>query len=289
MTAWLTPDTLHLIAGWLMLLAQALMVGAAVLALKVDSPRLARLGVAGLALYGLSWPLQALAITGQMTEASWGELPGLLPTLLGKTVVGWMLDAGLAGWLLLLAAFAIPREKRRVPWRLALAGVGLLLTLYGRAGTGHAAEDGLFTTPLMTHLLHVLAGSLWAGGLLVFSLLPARDLAGREAAVTKHLSEVATLALMTIAFTGLADVIRMAEGVAGFWKTPYALALAGKVGLVALAVAMGGANRLWIMPRFERDPVAALRIFTRIARVESVVLLGVLMAAVRLAAQSPQG
>lgn len=281
------PDSLRIVCEALMLVVLSLLAGAGVLGVKLDEPRLFRLAAVALGIYGIALVGDALATTAVLTEAPLADLPGLAGTVITKSIVGHLIAVSAVGWFLLLAAFLTRRRwtDHRVFLRLSLSG--FLLLAYGRAANGHASEDGLFGTPVFIHLLHVLAGTLWAGSLMVYSQLPVGAIQGRESDLAKHLSEVATTALMTIVFTGLGDAIRMAEGVTGFWHTAYAQALAIKLAVVTLAVGMGGWNRLNVLSRVENGGGDAAVSFRRIVRLESLVLLAILILAARLGALSP--
>ena len=113
----------------------------------------------------------------------------------------------------------------------------------------------------------------------------------------RALSSSATLAPGGVIATGAFNAWRGAGGSVGqLVGTAYGGALGVKLGLVSVAVVLGGANRFFVMPRLLEalggkrvTAEALLRRFVRVLRVESAVLLGVMVAAAVLAVSPPLG
>ena len=104
------------------------------------------------------------------------------------------------------------------------------------------------------------------------------------------LSTSATYALGGIVATGLANAWYNVGIPADLTGNPYGAALLLKLALVAIAVLLGGVNRFFVMPALTAAgpvPLAALRRFTLILRVEAVVLSGVLIFAAILSSTPP--
>ena len=106
------------------------------------------------------------------------------------------------------------------------------------------------------------------------------------AAWVQSLSTVATRALIVVTGTGLFNAWRGVGSPADLVGNPYGNTLLVKVGLVAVAVALGAFNRFRVMPRL----AAALRAplghsarpqerFVQVLRIEAVVLFAALIAA----------
>ena len=96
--------------------------------------------------------------------------------------------------------------------------------------------------------------------------------------------------------TGVFSAWHQLGSVGALTTNPYGAALLVKVGLVGVAVLMGGYNRLLVMPSLLAklrcsDPAAALDIrrFALILRLETAVLLGVLITASVVSSTSPPG
>ena len=255
----------------------------------------AALAFTALASFGALW-LQAAV----MAET---PLPQALPavaTVLGQSHYGRAWLAGAAGLVVAFAAACLP--VRPPTWRRnALAGIGIAVFACSRSLVGHAAAHGDATWAVAVDTVHLLLAGLWTGGVFIGAwVLPVAcgdaDRTDRARWV-EALSSTATLALAGVVLTGAFNAWRSAGGSVGqLAGTPYGTVLWVKLGLVGVAVALGGANRFFVMPRLlealRGRPLAVepwLRRFVRILRVESAVLLAVLAAAALLAASPPPG
>ncbi len=215
-------------------------------------------------------PLRALAAVGGV----------VVDTAFGRA---WAVATlALAAALVLAAAF----RDRRLPRRtLALLLVAMAIA---RAGTGHAGANG-FDWLVPATAMHLLATGLWAGGVFTAALVVLR---GHPDAVdctryAARLSMLATVALAGVVLTGAAIAW---HGLGGTLAplvpadgSPWGIVLDVKLALVLLAVALGGVNRLVVMPSL---PDSRAR-FARVLRVEAVVLLAALVAAAVLANGEP--
>jgi copper transport protein len=148
---------------------------------------------------------------------------------------------------------------------------------------GHALEDGRLRAPeLLLDVVHLLAASVWAGG--VASLLTSfRGLdRTRRDALVRRFSSIALDAVILLAASGLARAIGELRAVAQLWTTSYGVTLLVKTGLFAALVLLGAVNRRWLIPA---GSGAALR---RALRAE-LVLLGAAVAAVAFLTASRPG
>jgi copper transport protein len=140
-------------------------------------------------------------------------------------------------------------------------------------------------------VLHVVAASVWIGGLVVLMLaaFPAtRNLSLAErtsvlAPVVARFSALAFWAVALIVLTGVFAAWVQVQGLSALFGTSYGVALLIKVGAFLPLVAMGGINRRWMIPRLERaaaegDTSAPLGILKRLITAE--VGLAVLVIAV---------
>ncbi|MDP8949788.1 MAG: CopD family protein, partial [Actinomycetota bacterium] len=114
--------------------------------------------------------------------------------------------------------------------------------------TSHAAAEGLL--PSLADWLHVVAASLWMGGLLGFPLVllgPLRAMPPKQRTelrwrAVRRFSKVATLAVMTLIVTGVYATLLHVPSVEGLLGTAYGRALMIKLGLATLLFAAGGVN-----------------------------------------------
>jgi len=163
----------------------------------------------------------------------------------------------------------------------------LVVAAVAHACAGHAGANGIgWLVPTMA--VHALATGLWAGSVFAAALTVLR---GRPDAIdvaryARKLSSLATAALAAVAVTGVASAW---HGLGGS-LAPLAASMSSwggvldvKLASVALAIALGGFNRFIVMPSL---PGSWPR-FTRVLRIEAVVLCAALVAAAWLANGEP--
>lgn len=220
------------------------------------------------------WPVVAAALAVPVLGAVelWLTLVQVLPgadlatwrryatTTAHGDVVLWRSVAAVA---LAVASLALPRR-----WWPVVAGLGVWLCL-GFSRLSHSAAMG-GTGPLLVDLAHLLGAVLWAGA--VWRLAVARE--RPDADEVGRLSRLATWVVVGLAVTGVLNALVHASEPDRFFASRYAVALAVKVALVALTLALAAVNRFVLLPRARRGQggiAAALW-------VESALLLAVLVA-----------
>lgn len=203
----------------------------------------------------------------------------LFETRMGRI---WLARTGLGLVAVLLVARAARSGRRGYWWGALGAGGGMLVTLSLQS---HAAAEGGFL-PLVSNWLHVVAGSVWMGGLLGFPLLllgplrkPATERAELLRGVVRRFSRVATVAVMVIVATGVHAVLLNVPDAATLVSTPYGRALVMKLGLFVLLLAAGGINLI--------DRGAGP--FGRMVGAELVLAFGIFLAAGFLTVLPPSG
>ena len=245
--------------------------------------------VGGFAFVALIWPAaMALARPRRILWAAWAT--ALVTTLIGipvqavyaaglplskvlsSTVRSGMLDdrfgqvwaarVVLLGLMAAVLAFVFRRisgKERQLPPGLVMAGgllsVGLLLTP-GLAG--HAATQDLVPLAILSDVVHLVAVSVWLGGLalLTAAVLPRRE-AGELAVVVPRFSRAAFAAVLTILITGVFQGWREVRSTAALTETTYGRLLIIKVVLFVLLVGLGGLSRRFVQTRY-RMPAAQL-------------------------------
>lgn len=184
-----------------------------------------------------------------------------------------------------------------------LCAIGVLL--YSRSMVSHAGAGGAFSWAVAVDWVHLLLVSLWVGEVIVAGLVALRALpgdlpgdspAGRAdcARYVEALSHSATLALAGIFVTGALGAWRVLDSPQDLLGNTYGSALLAKVALVLCAAALGGFNRLRVMPALlgairqapRPDPAIGRR-FARILQLEALVLLAALVAAAILTSSPP--
>ncbi|MEW5957250.1 MAG: copper resistance protein CopC [Chloroflexota bacterium] len=247
----------------------------AVLALALGSGSLAWLVGLGLLGWQLSELLDSLpqaasmgGVTWQLlTRTRWGWLwlarQGILPAVLGLLFPLYRAAGGKPGSRGVGGSFFPSLHPAPLPY---VAVPLLLALLVVQALTGHAAA--LTPNPglaVLVDALHLLAAGLWVGGLpalLVGSLtLLRRDrakLTVAAQAVWRPFSGLAVLSVGLLLATGLYSAGRQVASLDALLATLYGQVLAGKLGLMLAAGAMGLLNSMILHPRLAAPLVRRL-------------------------------
>jgi copper transport protein len=190
----------------------------------------------------------------------------------GLRAVDWLLLGGL-----LLAAKAISRdsipllrsspdgEAARLTPRpprliLALLALGALYLAVTPALAGHASIEHPIGVFFPSDVLHVLAGSLWVGGIacLLIALPGAtRRLEGGERsrlllATLARFSPIALGSVVVIAVTGVIQAYIDVRSFHGLFHTTYGALIIVKVVLLGSLIGLGWVNRARVIPALER-------------------------------------
>jgi len=194
-------------------------------------------GLVELPVYAVRASGETLSL-GLLAEALFGTRVGLL----------WIARLGLGLLVAAVATYALQRRKRTYWWAAAGVAAFLLVTLTQQS---HAAAEG-YLLPFAADWLHLVAASVWMGGLLGFPVLligPLRavptetrvKLLGRT---VRRFSKIATLAVMTLIITGTYAILLHVPSVEGLLGTLYGRALMIKLGLAVFLFAASGTNLL---------------------------------------------
>lgn len=232
-------------------------------------------------------PLTALYLRGTgprtlLDAATWRSLPAEEVVITAATVVG-----------VLAAAWLLPRDRA---WssRHQLAALAGLLALAPLPLSGHTRAETETALVVGVDWLHLVAGSVWLGGLVGLGLtLP--GLAGRREAAAALVSRFSTAAAAVLAALVLSGAF-LAWRIVGSWDAlltdGYGQLLLVKIGVAALAVAIAAYNRFRLLPRMStaagfHDRFDATRALSRTAGVEAMALVGVLLVTGFLTQKSP--
>ncbi|WP_432477417.1 copper resistance protein CopC [Nocardioides sp. GXQ0305] len=207
-------------------------------------------------------------------------LGGFDPSLVADEMVSaLLLTAGLAVvWVTLTDAHPEPAQQR-----LLLCGAGV--AAISPALVGHTRSYEPRALLLVSDMVHLLAGSVWLGGLVGLALT-ARALARRERLAAETLARFSLLAgglLVTVAAAGAVLGWRILGSWSAFVDTRYGVLLLVKIGLALVIAAIGGWNRFVVLPRVvgaagHDDRTRTAGTLTRTVALEAsviVVLLGV--------------
>ncbi|HUW99178.1 MAG TPA: CopD family protein [Acidiferrobacter sp.] len=263
----------------------------------------------GVGLFGLTVSSLALLIgrTMEMSRQPLARVWHWLPLVVHETQFGHVWLARPPVVLLMWAVWLVGRR----PSHGGVAGVLMFLAVgiiaFTRSATGHPVDLGPWTFPEWVDWVHLMGGAIWAGSLLVmtFSVFPTLtdpDISvATRATLVKNLSTVAATALAVILVTGLWSAYHYLNQWGSLWHSTYGHTLLVKLFFVLGAIALGALNRFVYVPRIraaahnnsspliparsaQTDP---LRLLTRSAAVETVVLLVVLVTAAALLHDMP--
>ena len=238
-----------------------------------------------------------------LEAAAMAEVPvtragAALWSMLTATHLGVAWTIGICALAFSMAAMVLG-SRAKLPIALSLSGLAVFL--YTRSMVSHAAANGDVSWPMLADWLHLMLICLWVGevfvsGFLILTSPVAVRLDDRNdcAAYIEALSTSATFALVGIFATGLFSAWHNLGGPGALVGNPYGTTLLVKLALVAGAAMLGGFNRFIVMPKLlaavrRGDSAARLatRRFTTILRIESAVLLAVLIVAAILSSTSP--
>jgi copper transport protein len=155
------------------------------------------------------------------------------------------------------AAKLTPRPPRLI---LALLALGALYLAVTPALAGHASIEHPIGVFFPSDVLHVLAGSLWVGGIacLLIALPGAtRRLEGGERsrlllATLARFSPIALGSVVVIAVTGVIQAYIDVRSFHGLFHTTYGALIVVKVVLLASLIGLGWVNRARVIPALER-------------------------------------
>lgn len=193
-----------------------------------------------------------------MSGGSPATLDVALPALLGKTHYGaaWIARSGLLGLLgaaLLLRRFGVAAS----PWFsgaffCVASFVALTITL-----SGHAADWGDVTVPVLVDWLHLLAVSIWFGGLFTFGFIlklkrslvtpGMEDMGHGLSSIAKPFSGMAAGCVAVFLATGLYNSWLQVGSISALTDAAYGWTLLVKLVLVGGVLVIAAVNRYYFL------------------------------------------
>lgn len=179
------------------------------------------------------------------------ELGTRFGTVWGITALAWIL----------LGLGVVPALRRPEPWRVAVLFAPLAFISLEPALSGHPSTQSPVALLFPTNVLHVVAMSVWVGGLASLVLvLPAatRELEPPDrsrllAATLARFSPLAVVCVALVLLTGIGQAYAYVRDLDNLLDTPYGRAVLIKlVLLVGLLLPLGAYNRYRSVPRLER-------------------------------------
>jgi copper transport protein len=233
----------------------------------------------GLSASALGFVLQGASAAG---VSLWASLKGAVLENTLDSRFGQVWGARALDWAMLGALLAAARATRRAPipvlrpvslgadglalapapprWALGLVGLGAIYLAFTPALSGHASVQSPVWAFFPSDVLHVLAVSVWVGGITCLLLvLPAatRQLEPSERsrlllATLARFSPLALASVITIAFTGVVQAYIDVRSLHGLLHTTYGALILVKTGLLLALISLGWINRRRVLPALGR-------------------------------------
>ena len=177
----------------------------------------------------------------------------LLPMVILKTHFGRVWLIRIAALILLAVTAQMGaryRDSRGLLIFMLILGLIISMT---ESASGHASDAGDFSIAEIADWLHLLAASLWGGGLFVLAImiLPMLVQQGDRmaiAGVARRFSSMAGFAVGIIATTSLYNAWSYVGSVGAFWKTAYGMTALAKIILFLVLIQFGAFNRYISLP-----------------------------------------
>jgi copper transport protein len=191
------------------------------------------------------------------------------------------------------------RERRSVAELAAVTGAlfaaAAVLVIPGTSG--HAVQTSPRGLTLLFDSVHMLAGSVWLGGLIGLLIFWGSAPAGLRvqglSVLVPRFSNVAFAAVLLLGATGIGEAVDHMPAVNALWETGYGVAILVKAGLLGGAIAIASGNLLRSKPRLaaasERPELGdgASRLLRRLVSAEVVVVTGAVFTAALLSSLAP--
>lgn len=255
--------------------------------------RLLRVEAGAIMLVALASVLELLLRALVMGGGILSNVAGALPSILLETRYGtiWIARIALAGILGLGWLFGPQRT-----WSTGIRLLGAAAIALTRSLSGHAADWGDVTLPVLIDWLHLLAVSIWIGGLLVMgfvlraALTPTsnEDAALGFALIARRFSTLATACVVGLLTTGLFHPRLRLMSFSTLFRIPYGWTLLAKLSFVLLMLLLAALNRYHLLPRLDRGRDGRARLLvTTIGRLEWLLAVFVLVSSALLTQLTP--
>jgi copper transport protein len=232
-----------------------------------------------LALVALANILLQGAAAGGLTLVdafSWNLFTSVLDTRYGKVLI---IQSALAAALALTALgirHAASRDRRVLAALTLVLAAGLAVT---PSFSGHASTLGALG--LTSDVVHVVAASIWTGGLalMLLGLLLARDDRWLLAMTcVPRFSTMAVVSVVALITAGIVSAYLQIRTWSGLWETEYGLLVLAKIALLLPLLALGAYNNRRAVPRCRSGIASPLerRRFLRVSMVELGILASII-------------
>ena len=189
-----------------------------------------------------------------MTETPLNEVFSILPTFLTKTKYGrfTILRTLFLAAIIVVSFVGVLKDQK---WATLSGVIFSLLLLVVIAMSGHQGVKGYMNFPFFLDALHLVAVSLWIGGIIFIRFFLSAFVKGAYlefwrnlTTLTNRFSQLATYCVFIAAITGVLLSFVNVKGLTFLVDTPYGTVLLMKILLVGIIVIIGGINKFSVIP-----------------------------------------
>jgi len=190
-----------------------------------------------------------------MSRKPLSQVPVLLPLVLLQTHMGkvWIGKMAILFLLFVIWLFVTKSSQSGILTLLVLASAGLCLAT---TLSGHAADKGDLSVPVVADWLHVMAISSWVGSLVplrfllpkIIMLLDKKIHLKLEAAVVQRFSMFAVCCVGILILSGVYNAWLHLRTVSNLVTTPYGITLLFKLAFLAPMLGLGALGRYYVRP-----------------------------------------
>ena len=259
---WLNIVAIVLLVGGVVFCSTVLGGGAAALepssaaAVRAEGRRaLRRWIVVGVLLLCVVSALDLALRTQMMSRKPLFEIAAILPKVLLQTHIGsvWLFKIGLLALLAVLGVLVAARPSPATWGLLWISAAALCLT---STLSGHAADKGDLSLPVLVDWTHFFTLSIWAGGLfplrwLLPKLAAPLEKSQRlkfEAGLLGRFSTMAVLAVALLTLSGVVNAWLRLQSPSNLFSTAYGVTLLFKLVFILPLLGLGAVNRYYVRP-----------------------------------------
>lgn len=229
---------------------------------------------------------QLIAIAGGLLVAGSALMLASFGAGIPSRLLLFLALRGIAGLVAIGALFLPERAVRPDARREIVAFAGLAAGLWATL-ISHAAASG-DPKYIALDFIHIVAISIWSGGVAAFALVAAPAVRDGKAlgAMTWRLSLTALVCVAVLITTGTLQALDRLVLLEDLYETPYGIALLAKIVLLVSLVALGALNLLVWGPRLRRGVAARAGLLRGVA-IETALFILVFVATSFLTALAP--
>ncbi|MBC2249996.1 copper resistance protein [Listeria sp. FSL L7-0123] len=219
------------------------------------SSRLKKVTWTALVFLGVALLMQLFVQTSITTGVSISKSfqPNQLTAFLA-TKTGYIWISEFVVWLVLtIFTFIMFYKNKQSSWFALLTETALIgYLIFAKAQNGHAAASADKIVSITADMLHMIAASVWVGGILVLLFVLPRT--GKARAIWSRFAIVAIIAVASILVSGLLMAVMNIGQMANLFTTNYGKLLLFKIGLFLLMALLGLGHYIYLKLKNQKMP-----------------------------------